>query len=188
MRSMFEQFRAMGTDVRLYGPEGAARAAEALTAVREVFEREEARFSRFRSDSELSQVNQMAGIWTAVSAPFETLVRRALDEARVTDGLFDPTVLHAVTGAGYDRDFDELIAGARGHLHPPQPCGRWTEIGIRSGELRLPGGVGLDLGGIAKGFTVDLAAAAALEAGLPWALVSAGGDLRLSGEAPRWRS
>jgi FAD:protein FMN transferase len=42
----------------------------------------------------------------------------------------------------------------------------------------------LDLGGIAKGWTVDLAAAEALEAGLGWALVAAGGDLAIVGDAP----
>jgi thiamine biosynthesis lipoprotein len=42
----------------------------------------------------------------------------------------------------------------------------------------------LDLGGIAKGWTVDLAAEAAIAAGLPWAIVNAGGDLRLAGAPP----
>jgi thiamine biosynthesis lipoprotein len=42
----------------------------------------------------------------------------------------------------------------------------------------------LDLGGLAKGWTVDLAAQAAVACGLPWALVNAGGDLRIAGAAP----
>ena len=89
-----------------------------------------------------------------------------------------------MVAAGYDRDFDEVLAGARGALHPPQPCGRWREIAMRPGEILLPAGVGLDLGGIAKGWTSDLAAEAAVREGLPWSLVSAGGDLRIVGEAP----
>jgi thiamine biosynthesis lipoprotein len=40
------------------------------------------------------------------------------------------------------------------------------------------------VGGIAKGWTSDLAAEAAVREGLPWSLVSAGGDLRIAGEAP----
>ena len=52
------------------------------------------------------------------------------------------------------------------------------------GRSGCPLGIGLDLGGIAKGFTSDLAAEAAVAGGLPWALVSAGGDLRLFGDAP----
>ncbi len=55
---------------------------------------------------------------------------------------------------------------------------------MMEGAIRLPAGVGLDLGGIAKGFTSDIAAQAAVTGGLPWALVSAGGDLRLFGDAP----
>jgi thiamine biosynthesis lipoprotein len=55
---------------------------------------------------------------------------------------------------------------------------------VRHGAVRLPPEVGLDLGGIAKGWTVDLAAAGALDAGLAWALVAAGGDLAIVGDAP----
>ncbi len=183
MTRAHHSFRAMGTDVSLTGPDDASftRASEAVEAV---FAREERRFSRFRDDSELSRVNLAAGRWTSVSAPFEALIGLALTQAPRTDGLFDPTVLHAMAAAGYDRDFDEVLAGARGALHPSQPCGRWREVATRPGEILLPAGVGLDLGGIAKGWTSDLAAEAAVREGLPWSLVSAGGDLRIVGEAP----
>ena len=50
--------------------------------------------------------------------------------------------------------------------------------------MHLPLGVGLDLGGVAKGWTADLAVDRALEAGMSWVLVSAGGDLRIGGDAP----
>lgn len=176
-------FRAMGTDVSLYGPDG-EDFDDAFAAIGRVFETEERRFSRFRDDSELTAVNRLAGGWVPVSSPFERVVRLALDHASATGGLFDPTVLHALMAAGYDRDFDEVLAGARGALHPPEPCGRWTEVQVRQGAVRLPPEVGLDLGGIAKGWTVDLAAAGALDAGLAWAVVAAGGDLAIVGDAP----
>ena len=150
-----------------------------------MFAREERRFSRFRDDTELSRVNLAAGRWTPVSAPFEALVGLALTQAQRTDGLFDPTVLHAMVAAGYDRDFDEVLAGARGALHPPRPCGRWREI--VDAPRRDPAPCrrrALDLGGIAKGWTSDLAAEAAMLEGLTWSLVSAGGDLRIAGDAP----
>jgi thiamine biosynthesis lipoprotein len=41
--------------------------------------------------------------------------------------------------------------------------------------------VGLDLGGLVKGWIADLAAEAAVEAGLPWVILNAGGDLRIAG-------
>lgn len=179
-------FRAMGTEVSLVADDaadpGALRRAE--EAVEAVFAREEDRFSRFRPWSELSRVNAQAGRWIRVSEPFAALVRYSLDSARDARGLFDPTVLPAVEAAGYDRDFDEVLAGARGALHPPQQCGRWAEVELRGNMLRLPPGVGLDFGGVAKGWTVDLAAGAAADAGLRWAVVNAGGDLRLAGDPP----
>ena len=108
----------------------------------------------------------------------------ALDAARSTGGSFDPTVLDAMEAIGYDRDFDEVLAGARGVLRPAVPCGRWRDVTLEDDVLRVPAGVGIDLGGIAKGWTADLAATRALDAGLPWVLVNAGGDLRIVGDAP----
>ena len=174
----------MGTDVCLIGPDGHAALEAAHRAVRTTFEREEARCSRFRDDSELSRVNGAAGTEVVVSPGFARIVSLALAAARRTDGRFDPTVLPALVAAGYDRGFDEILAGARAALRPASPCGRWREIRLTGTSLRLPHGVGLDLGGIAKGWTVDLAAEAAIVVGLPWAIVNAGGDLRLAGTPP----
>lgn len=179
-------FRAMGTQVTLTAEhrDGSRSFERASRAVETVFAREEMRFSRFRGESELSRVNQRAGRWTKVSPGFAALLHHSLEAAARTGGLFDPTVLPAMIAAGYDRDFDEVIAGARGALHPPQPCGRWREVDLDDDLLHLPAGVGLDFGGVAKGWTVDLAANAALAQGLPWAIVNAGGDLRFAGRTP----
>jgi thiamine biosynthesis lipoprotein len=174
-------FRAMGTTVRLIGPDGQGFRA-AVAAVEETFVRLNDRFTRFTRRSELSRVNARAGRWTAVSQEFRAMTRLALDAAARTGGLFDPTVLPALLAAGYDRDFDDIIAGARLALHPPVPCGRWADVKVVGQRVLLPPGVSLDFGGIAKGRAADLAAEEAV-AHLPWALVDAGGDLRLTGEA-----
>ena len=179
-------FRAMGTDVTLLAgldaPAGAF--ARATKQVEWVFSSEERTFSRFRAESELSLVNANSGEWITVSPRFAELTEYSLQAARETDGLFDPTVLPAMIAAGYDRDFDEVLAGARGALHPPEPCGRWREVELDGRRLRLPSGVGLDFGGVAKGWTVDLAALTALGCGLDWTIVNAGGDLRIAGRPP----
>jgi thiamine biosynthesis lipoprotein len=129
-------------------------------------------------------VNRHAGESTEISPTFATVVRLALDAAERTRGAFDPTLLDAIVAAGYDRDFDEVIAGARVALRPGRPGGRWREVRLEGSTVRVPPGVGIDLGGIAKGWTSDLAAERAIDAGLPWALVNAGGDLRIAGDAP----
>ena len=180
-------FRAMGTDVSVLLDDQRttdATADRAIDAVAGIFAAEDQRCSRFRPDSELSAVNATAGSRVTVSAQLADLVRFSLRQAAESAGLFDPTVLGAVVAAGYDRDFDEVLAGARDRLHPPVACGRWREVELHGRELLLPRGVGLDLGGVAKGWTVDLAAGAAVAAGVRWALVNAGGDLRIAGDAP----
>lgn len=179
-------FRAMGTSISLIADQRTPDRAfdRAARAVELTFAREELCFSRFRGDSELTAVNARAGRWTRVSPGFATLLAYSLDAAAHSDGLFDPTVLPALIAAGYDHDFDELIAGARDALHPSEPCRRWSEIELDGDLVRLPAGVGLDFGGIAKGWAVDLAAHAAVDEGLRWAIVNGGGDLRIAGSPP----
>jgi FAD:protein FMN transferase len=186
-------FASMGTTVRLIAP--ATREPDRITRaarrVRGVFEREERRFSRFRDDSELSLVNAGAGRWVRVSKPFAALTHRALRAAHDTDGLFDPTVLPALRAAGYDRDISEIVdrelADIRRQvkalmIKSATACGAWREIEIDEDRIRLPEGAELDFGGIAKGWTVD--AAMHVVSDLEWAIVDAGGDLRIAGHAP----
>jgi len=180
------RLRAMGTSVELIAGASEDERTFALAAerVEGVFAREERRCSRFRDDSEISIVNLRAGRPTPISPGLAEVVAFALDAAARTGGRFDPTVLDAVVGAGYDRDFDEVLAGARAALRPARPCGRWRDVRLEDGAVLLPEDVGLDLGGVAKGWAVDLAAAEAVGAGLTWVVVNAGGDLRLAGRPP----
>jgi thiamine biosynthesis lipoprotein len=69
-------------------------------------------------------------------------------------------------------------------LFPAVACGRWREVELDGTKLRLPAGVHLDLGGIAKGWTADRVAMTGLSRGLGWVVVNAGGDLRVAGDAP----
>jgi thiamine biosynthesis lipoprotein len=173
----------MGTEIEVIADDAPRATVTALQTVRTIFEREEQRFSRFRDDSELSLLNRSAGTWVRMSAPFSEVVRLALGGAEATGGLFDPTVLAALEVAGYDRDFrsiDQLGAS----LLQPVPCGRWRDIEVVDDGVRLPSGVGIDLGGLAKGWTADVAAEAAVAGGLRWVVVNAGGDLRVAGDAP----
>jgi thiamine biosynthesis lipoprotein len=120
-----------------------------------------------------------------MSDPFAGLLRFALEGARRSHGLFDPTVLEAVVAAGYDRDFAEVLARApTGLPTSPAPRPDWRLVQIRGREVRLPEGMGLDFGGVAKGWAADRAALAAKRL-LPWALVNAGGDLRIVGPPPQ---
>jgi len=199
-RPLRHSFTTMGTVVTLIAPRktGERTFRSAAAKVERVFRREDLRFSRFRPDSELSRVNAGSGRWVEVSRPFAVLTERSLRAAEETDGLFDPTVLPALAAAGYDRDWaeveargddeDEDLAAIRRDfaalmIKHSTACGAWREIELDGTNLRIPDGAALDFGGIAKGWTVDRAVGQLPN--LPWAVVNAGGDLRVGGTPPR---
>src|SRR5919198_2758699 len=165
-------FQAMGVGVVV----GGATPTE-LEEVKDLFERLEATFSRFRAGSELNLVNNGAAEFVAVSPLFARALALALDSARRTDGLVDPTLGVAIEAAGYDRDFAELTPDPR----PPAPAvpGSWRHV---RGAGRLGfcyPGTKPDLHCIVKGLAVD----AALDLLEDNGFVSAGGDVAVRGSA-----
>ena len=175
------EFRAMGTDVELLldAPPDAS-AERAFEAVRAEFERLEAILSRFRPDSELSELNRAGRL--CASPDLLRVTELALEARERTGGRFDPTVHDALVAAGYDRSFEELGAGGMVVATPPRTrCGGAVTISPPTGEIALGIGVRLDFGGIGKGYAVDRACDLLAPHGP--CLVSAGGDLAVRGGA-----
>jgi len=144
----------------------------------------ESHLSRFRADSELSRLNKRTGRGAVlVSSLLYRVLAQALAAARQTDGIFDPTVLPMLRQAGYDRSFELLADTSDDHPLLPVQSGRsgWRQVCLdpANNAVKLPVGVAIDLGGIAKGWTVDRASEL-LQAWGP-SLVDAGGDMRASG-------
>jgi thiamine biosynthesis lipoprotein len=176
------RFRAMGCDVHVLVVGGPPDLVE---LARDRVEELERRWSRFRPESEISRLNLLAGSPVHLSAVTLGLVRRALEGARVTGGRYDPTVLGDVLRAGYDRSFERLAGPAAGS--GSSPLGRGWErvvVDLAGSAVTLPAGVGLDPGGIGKGYAADLLAAELRAAGAAGACVNLGGDLRVEGLAP----
>jgi thiamine biosynthesis lipoprotein ApbE len=138
------RFRSMGCEVVVSGADQEPVAA--------VFARWEAVFSRFRPESELSQVNASPRPALPVSPLFARALRTALDVAHATDGLVDPTLGAALEHAGYDRDFAQLRADSP--LGPAVPS-RLAEVRLDGRILRRPPGLLLDLNGVVKALAVD---------------------------------
>ncbi len=174
-----ETFRAMGTDIELLG--ALCLPGPLVEQVRSLFDRVEARLSRFRPHSELSLLNRSAGSPFRASALLRDVLRDALEAARSTGGLFDPTVLEAVEASGYRRSFDELNGVSTRETCEGGADYRRVEI-LDDGRVALHDGVRVDLGGFAKGWTVD-AAADLMKGDGSW-VVNAGGDLRAAGPGP----
>src|SRR5437588_6030291 len=109
-----EEFRAMGTTISLLLSENQAELG--LQIVRALFVEWEQTLSRFLPDSELSQLNERAGIPTAVSDLLYSVLATALTAAQATQGVYDPALLDHLVRVGYDRTFDDLKA-----VQTPQP-------------------------------------------------------------------
>jgi thiamine biosynthesis lipoprotein len=176
-------FRAMGSGMQALLDAPGAAARRRLAAVPGWFAAWEAILSRFRPGSELSALNEQAGTAVPVSPVFWEVLQAALQAARWTGGLVTPTGLSALEAAGYDRSFTDLSpegAGRQGE-QSVAPLPAWQAIALEPGGrvVRLPAGVRLDFGGIAKGWAADRAAMRLGQAGP--ALVDAGGDIRISG-------
>jgi len=181
------RFSSMGTDVTVLAAPGHA---EAVELVAQLFAAWDARFSRFKADSELSVLNAAAGTSVEVSEPMAIAIAAAIEAARATDGLFDPLLERRMVELGYDRTFSQLPDGRPEASVATWQAGAWRAIGFDPVRrtVTLPAGTGIDLGGIAKGMAVDAAVALLSEAGLPFAAVNAGGDLAVHGLPPEMSS
>ncbi|HZO71003.1 MAG TPA: FAD:protein FMN transferase [Ktedonobacteraceae bacterium] len=178
------EFRAMGTTISLLLP--VEQSEQGVAIVRTLFAAWEQTLSRFLPESELSQLNQHAGTWVAVSDLLFKVLTTALTAARATQGCYDPALLEQLELSGYDRTFEELPAVSAGRVFAGKPGGAWRDIQVDEQGRRviLPPGVRLDFGGIAKGMAVDAAIEKLRLSGIYPALVNAGGDLAVEGLPP----
>lgn len=183
-------FRALGSDCSLrVWAEDAASGARMIDHAIDLLVGLDRKWSRFRADSELSELNRGAGKPVAVSSETCTLMSLAIEAWRSTDGLFDPTILGSLVGAGYDRTFDEITAAeSTGRLDQdsfrPSPGLDGVVVDEKNLMVTLPEAVSLDLGGIGKGHAADLVLEQLLSNGAAGACIDLGGDVRVGGSEP----
>jgi thiamine biosynthesis lipoprotein len=178
-------FRALGTTA-VIATDDPASEGEACAVVERELDAIDRACSRFRPDSELARINSANGERVAVSPLLLEAVHVALDAARASGGLVDPTVGRALRGAGYDATF-RVVAARDGNAFHAEFCTvpgwQTVELDEDAGTVRVPAGVELDLGATAKALACDRAAIAA--AGVAGGvLVGIGGDISVAGTAP----
>jgi thiamine biosynthesis lipoprotein len=148
--------------------------------------------SRFRPDSEIVALDRVMGGGPAEVSPLlAEAIAVALRAARLTDGDVDPTVGAAMNAVGYDRDFSLVPREGPAVKLTVRTIPGWRQVEFddQARLLRLPPGVRLDLGATAKAWAADRAAARIAAATGGGVLVSLGGDVAVSGQAPDggWR-
>jgi len=178
------EFRAMNTNI-LVAVEG-LQAELAIKVATKFIEVCEQRFTRFEETSELSALNRSAGDWFTASPEMFKVLTSALDCYKATGGLFDPSILPDLKAAGYTRSFEHALWRTLG----PKPVSTLRSLASSFSSIqldpvhnrvRLPTGMQIDLGGIAKGWIAEKAAQLMVRFS-PACAVNAGGDMFLIGQ------
>lgn len=174
---------AMGTTIHVELWADDARAGEAaVQAVFDEMHRIDRAWSPHKAGSELSRINREAGRRAVpLSEEGYTLIERALAFSALTEGAFD--ISYAAVGRLYD--YREGRAPDADTLAAARALVGWRglELDRRARTLRFAReGMCIDLGGFAKGYAVDNAAALLARRGVRHAFLSAGGDSRVIGD------
>ena len=109
--------------------------------------------SATREDSVIYALNHAGGAWTDVGADTAQLLDRALELSRLTGGALDITAYPAVQAWGFisgeyrvpdDEELEKLAALID-----------YTKLEVDGTQARLPQGMEVELGAVAKGYTGD---------------------------------
>lgn len=183
-------FAAMACPCQIVLEHDDAAYAQATAArMRDEVLRIEAKYSRYRDDSVIAQINAAAGSGSGVEVDDETaaLLDYATTAWRESDGLFDAT-------AGVLRrawNFRVQRVPSAGEIAALLPLIGWQHVRWQRPQLALPlAGMELDFGGFGKEYAADAAAALGLQAGMRHGYVDLGGDIRILGpqrDGAPWR-
>lgn len=159
---------------------------EAGPAVRAAFdemERLEELLSEWRSDSEISRINDAAGDHPVdVSADTLAVVKAGLDVSRWSHGAFDMS--WAALRGLYDFQAEDPEPPSQAEIEERLPLVDWKAIRVDGEQgtvfLRRPGMV-IGTGGIAKGYALDRAGEILRDAGIESYMLFGGGQVQLRG-------
>lgn len=178
-----ESFSAMGSrcEIRLAAADASHARRLAALAIAEV-RRIEHKYSRYRNDSILSQINRAAGRH-AIACDDETSALLDYADAvyRASQGRFD--ISSGVLRQAWDFRHAQLPQATQ--LAALLPLVDWRRVVRTPGAVYLPqAGMELDFGGFGKEYAVDRSAEVLLAQGVQHGYVNLGGDMRFLGPQP----
>lgn len=177
----------MGTRCRIvvFSPSEPLAAEAVATAFDRIAALEDV-LSDYRESSEVSRLVRLEpGEWHPVSADLGAVMRASAQVWEVSGGAFDPAI----------GPLTRLWRKTRNTGTMPDPSTltdalnrsgfRWFQIDPHADRVRFArSGLGLDFGGIGKGWATDEALRVLEDFGITSALIDFGGDLRVGGPPP----
>ena len=181
MLSMVHQFYAMASDCAVHLCGETAEYLERFAAAAEAeVRRIEARYSRYRGDSELARINKVAATGGVIDIDAETVGLIAYAKAcfAKSDGAFDITsgLLRTVW------DFSVSRLPDQSSIDSILPLIGLDNVALVDSQLhfRKPG-MELDFGGLGKEYAADRAAGVCIDLGARHGFVDLGGDISVIG-------
>jgi len=158
--------------------------------ISDTFDEIDAIYNKWNPNSEVSQLNNSkAGQKISISKKLELFLTQTHRLVTLSDGKFDPTI-EAAQKAWKDC-FKKNIAPREEEVHKLSEAVGWDKIHIADGLFwKDHDMLELDLGGVAKGYAIDLVLERLNDAGYPDVYVEWGGEIRTSGRHPEdrpWR-
>jgi FAD:protein FMN transferase len=158
------------------------KAQRAIDAVLEEMRHIDDSMSTYKPTSEVSQVNAKAAQGPMrISKELFDLLTTAKEYSVITDGAFDITY----ASVGYMYDFRKHVRPDEAQIHHALPAVDFRHVLLDAKNQTVQfsqAGVRIDLGGIAKGYSVDRGIDVLKSFGFTRAYVSAGGDSRIIGD------
>ena len=176
-------FKAMGSfcEIQLFD-ESRIRVKNVVNQLAEEVARLEKKYSRFREDSFLTEINSSAGnkLGLAIDDETQSLFDHALNCFEQSDGLFDIT-----TGAlNKIWDFKKAIVPSQAQIDVARDHVGLNKLSCKDSHIHLPRDMQIDFGGIVKEYAADSVARLARSLGVEHGLVNLGGDFSVIGSQP----
>lgn len=132
------------------------------------------RLSTYKSDSEISRLNR--DLDSNVSEVTRQVLQRSMEMSHLSDGAFDVTI-GAITHGLYRFGYDKEKLPSKIQL---QQSGKWVGVHrmkIQENHVTLLPDTIIDLGGIGKGYAVDVAMDTLIKRGIFKSVIAASGDI-----------
>lgn len=179
-----QSFRVMGTLAEIIpGSAETNRASEYAGIARRVLGEIEADLSIYRPDSQLSRLNMAAGVdWIAVGPHLQKNLELSRRYGELTFGAFDVTAGPLVRLWGFSGGPIPTSLPSAEVIEATRSKVGFSRLRVGAGKAFLDGkGMAVDLGGIAKGYAVDICWEELRKQGARDFLVNLGGNIRASG-------
>jgi len=176
-----------------------AEAEKAINSSMEEMKRVEQKMSCFFPGSEVSMINKEAFLeekkgsllvegWIPVSDELFSLLEESVLLSKLTKGSFDITIypLRKI----WKFEGENLEVPSKGEIERVLELVAYKNMILQNGKISFAKkGMGIDLGGIAKGYAVDAAIKVLKDKNINSAIVNAGGDMYVLGrkQGKSWR-